>query len=83
MPRKPIGPQKAVTAPVMILQLISALKWIFRVSAPVICAKSSPKRIMSRPLCPPAAITLPMMSAIIIIPISDHLVNEKLPADQL
>ena len=83
MPRKPIGPQKAVTAPVMMLQLSNALKWILRVSAPVICAKSSPNNMMSSPLLPLRAMAQPTRNAPVIMLMSYQLVNEKLPADQL
>ena len=48
MPTNPIGPQNAVTAPVMRLQLSNAPRRIFEGWPPDSSVNSSPKRIRSR-----------------------------------
>ena len=50
IPTNPIGPQNAVTAAVIRQQLKSDRSLIIPVSAPDICAYSSPNNIMSNPL---------------------------------
>ena len=83
MPTKPRGPQKAVAAPVMRLQLRSADRRIFEGFPPESSVNSSPKRIRSRPLWLRSDIKSPMTSAPAMIAVSAHVVFEKLPADQL
>lgn len=83
MPTKPSGPQKAVTAPVMMQQLSRADSLISDTFAPAICANSSPNRTMSRPLHPMQAIAVPAVSAPPMMRMSVQVVVVKLPADQL
>ena len=83
MPTNPIGPQNAVTAPVMRLQLRSAHKRILDGRPPASSVNSSPNRIRSRPLWLHSDIVSPAISAPVIMVASVHVVLEKLPADQL
>jgi len=83
MPANPRGPQNAVTAPVMMQQLMSAESLILEVSAPAISANSSPKSMMSRPLRLLKAMAEPTTAAPSMMKICGHVEVEKLPADQL
>ena len=83
MPTNPSGPQYAVTAPVIMQQLSMAWTLIVSGAAPAISANSSPNSMMSRPLRPRNAMMAPMAVAAAITAIPFHVVEEKLPADQL
>ena len=83
MPTKPSGPQKAVTAPVMMLQLSSDHKRILEGLPPDSSVNSSPNRIRSRPLWLRSDMMSPRTNVPAIIVVSVHVVFEKLPADQL
>ena len=83
MPTKPSGPQKAVTAPVIMQQLRRAVSLMFPTFAPPISANSSPNSMMSRPLRPAMASAVPIRTAMASVMMSDQVVVEKLPADQL
>ena len=83
IPTKPIGPQNAVTVPVITQQLISALALILCGRAPERTANSSPNRIMSSPLLLDMASADPSTRATDMIMISLPDVVEKLPAAQL
>ena len=83
MPTNPMGPQNAVTVPVIRQQLNNAFILIFCGLAPESEANSSPKSMMSRPLLSESAIADPRARAIAMMQISLMDVVEKLPADQL
>lgn len=83
IPTKPIGPQKLVAAAVIKQQLRIEERLILRTSAPAMAAKSSPNRMMSRPLVLRIAMNDPAARTAAMIVISFHPLFEKLPADQL
>ena len=83
MPTKPIGPQKAVTAAVSMQLPSIAVILIFPVSAPAISANSSPKSMMSSPLCARIDRARPASRAAPMIAVWPQVVVLKLPADQL
>ena len=83
IPTKPRGPQNAVTAQVIRQQLRRALRRIFDGIPPESSVNSSPKSMRSRPLWLNDAIISPAASVPAMIPVSVHVVLEKLPADQL
>ena len=83
MPTKPSGPQNAVTAPVMRLQLSRADKRILGGVPPESSANSSPKSMRSSPLWLNNAMINPAASVTAMIAVSVHVVFVKLPADQL
>ena len=83
MPTNPIGPQNAVTAPVMMLQLSNADMRIPDGLPPESSVNSSPNSIRSRPLWLHSEMVSPAISVPAMIAVSVHVVLEKLPADQL
>ena len=83
MPTKPIGPQNAVTVPVIRQQLSKAEMRILSGLAPVSFANSSPKRMMSSPVLLVNAMMNAISRVADIIMISFRDVVPKLPADQL
>ena len=78
MPTNPSGPQNAVTAPVMMLQLMSDHRRILEGLPPDSSVNSSPKRIRSRPLWFRSDMMSPRMSVLAMIVVSVHVVLEKL-----
>ena len=83
MPTKPSGPQKAVTAPVMRLQLSRADRRMLEGVPPESSVNSSPKSMRSSPLWLNKAMIKPAASVTAMIAVSVHVVFVKLPADQL
>ena len=78
-----MGPQKAVTAPVIRQQQISALYLMCFMSAPAISANSSPNRVMSKSLFIMQDMTAPAAMHAAMTAICGQVVYEKLPEDQL
>ena len=83
MPTNPMGPQKAVTAPVISDAENRAAVLVCLGLAPESRANSSPNSMMSRPLAFAAAIAVPARRATAIIVTPPMSVPVKLPADQL
>ena len=69
IPTNPIGPQNAVTAPVTMQQLASAVHLIFFGLAPERVAKLSPNSRRSSPFAPLNAMTPPAAAAAIMMPV--------------
>ena len=83
IPANPIGPQNAVTAAVVKQQLMIDVNLILCTGAPAMVAKSSPKRIISKPFELRIARMYPKTRTLANMAISFHPLLEKLPADQL
>lgn len=83
IPTKPIGPQKAVTAPA--IRQLPAIEMFLILDglAPAIAVYSSPKRDMSRPRLFTRASANPIRRAAVRITSPEPPVPMKLPADQL